>query len=549
MTELDYFKKFVPESSVTTNTNFNVLSYTRVSSKEQFTNNSSVDNQKETNTNYARKHHLSIIEEFGGTYESAKSDFTRKEFKRLIDKIEKSRKKPHAILVFKMSRFSRSGGNAIGLVNHLVEVLGVHLIETSSGNTTNTERGKIAIYESLFHAYKENVERMEIIIPAMKNYVKRGGRFGLAPQGYDHYGPRVKRDGFLSAKQKFLINKEGEILKKAWEWKATGLYNDIQIIDKLAALGVVLMPQKISKFWRNPFYCGISVNKLLDEPIQGDWEPLVSVEVFKKVQKILEKKPYNHLQNLEYDLRPLTHLINCIYCERILVGYEVRSKKLHYYRCPKCNGLSVNANTTKRSSRIGANDLYRDFLKSYTLHEDLIPVVKFQIEKLYDYHTSQTAIDQENYLATKRELDGQLKQLKIRNGLGEIDPETYKLTYDHLQKKITLIESKIDYEKPSKSNLDLMIDKTLKFATKLNVIWDSSTTENKKILSRMVFPNGVIYDPKNHSYLTKNVNSYFGLINTLSTNYKENKKGVNQSDADLSPFVARPGFEPGTSGL
>jgi hypothetical protein len=55
--------------------------------------------------------------------------------------------------------------------------------------------------------------------------------------------------------------------------------------------------------------------------------------------------------------------------------------------------------------------------------------------------------------------------------------------------------------------------------------------------------------PKNHRYLTKNVNSYFGLINTLSTSYKENKKGINQTDADLSPLVARSGFEPETSGL
>ena len=57
------------------------------------------------------------------------------------------------------------------------------------------------------------------------------------------------------------------------------------------------------------------------------------------------------------------------------------------------------------------------------------------------------------------------------------------------------------------------------------------------------------YDPENHRYLTKNVNSYFGLINTLSTSYKENKKGINQSSADLSPLVARSGFEPETSGL
>lgn len=60
---------------------------------------------------------------------------------------------------------------------------------------------------------------------------------------------------------------------------------------------------------------------------------------------------------------------------------------------------------------------------------------------------------------------------------------------------------------------------------------------------------GVQYDPEKHCYLTKNVNSYFGFINTLSNIYKENKKGTNQNEIDLSPTVAGSGVEPETFGL
>jgi site-specific DNA recombinase len=549
MSNIVYFEKFIRRTKDLANHNFDVWSYTRVSSKEQFSNNSSVPNQVFQNKEFAKQNNYIVSEEFGGTYESAKSDFTRKEFKRLIDKIKSSKKKPYAILVFKMSRFSRSGGNAIGLVNKLVEDLGVHLIETSTGNSTTSERGKVSIYESLFHAYKENIERMEIIIPAMQTFIKKGGRFGSAPLGYDHYGPRVKREGFLSSKQRFEINKTGEILKDAWKWKSSGLYNDVQIIDKLAQRGVKVIPQYISKVWRNPFYCGISVNKMVDEPIQGYWEPIVSIEDFKKVQEVISKNPHNHLHNIEIEKRPLTHLINCIHCESILVGYEVKKKGLHYYRCPKCNGVSVNANSTHKAKRIGANELYKEFLKGYTLDKDLIPVLKFQIEKLYDYHNKHNKLDQENLLAQKRELEGQIKNLKIRLGLGEIDAETYSLTNQHLEEKIASIESKIDYEQPTKSNLEMMIDDSLMIASQLNVVWDRSDLENKKIMSRTIFPDGVLYDPEKHRYLTKNVNSYFGLINSLSTSYKGNKKGTNQSKTDLSPSVARMGIEPITSGL
>jgi len=123
------------------------------------------------------------------------------------------------------------------------------------------------------------------------------------------------------------------------------------------------------------------------------------------------------------------------------------------------------------------------------------------------------------------------------------------LTNQHLLEKIAAIESKIDYELPTKSNLEIMIDDSLAIASKLNTVCDRSDLENKKVMSRPLFPEGVLYDPENHRYLTKKINSYLGLINTFSTNYKENKKGINQSDTDLSPLVARSGFEPETSGL
>ncbi len=549
MNDLDYFKKFIPEPISQVACNHEVWSYTRVSSKEQFRTNSSVEIQLSSNTAYVKELNYMISEEYGGTYESAKKDFTRKEFTRLIQRVEKSKKKPYAILVFKMSRFSRAGGSPIGLVNRLVDELGVHLIETSTGLSTTTVRGKISIMESLLHAHKENVERMEIIMPGMKNFLQKGNKFGSAPLGYDHYGPRVKREGFFAYKQRFEINREGELLQQAWIWKASGLYNDVQIINKLEKLGLVITAQKMSRLWRNPIYAGISVNKMLNEPIQGHWEPIVDFDNFKKVQALLSDNPSGYQHDIEHEKRLLTHLIKCINCESVLVGYEVKKKGLHYYKCPKCNGVSVNANSTPKAKKMGANELYKEFLKDYTLDKDLLPVLKFQLEKIYDMHVSNTQTDQEKFGAQKRELEGQLKNLKIRHGLGEIDSETYELTNKHIKTKIIEIEAKIDNELPQKSNLEKMIEDSLLKATKLNDIWDSSDLENKKNLSRVVFPDAVLYDAKNHRYLTKKVNSFFGLINSISTDYEVKKSGNFQNFIENSHFVARMGIEPITSGL
>ena len=65
MSNIDYFKKFMPVIPDLANMNFDVWSYTRVSSKEQFTNNSSVSNQINHNIKYAKGQNYNIVENFG----------------------------------------------------------------------------------------------------------------------------------------------------------------------------------------------------------------------------------------------------------------------------------------------------------------------------------------------------------------------------------------------------------------------------------------------------------------------------------------------------
>lgn len=547
MKNIDYFKKFISVKEDELSRSFDVWSYTRISSKDQ--SDFSLITQKKTNKEYAIANMLKVIEEFGGTYESAKSDFTRKEFNRLIEKIKSSRKKPYAVLVYKMSRFSRSGGNAIGLVNYLVEELGVHLIETSSGLNTCTERGKAAIYESLFHAYKENLERKEIILPNMIAFLKKGFIFGICPMGYDHYGPRVRREGFLRTRQKIVINKTGEILKEAWQWKLSGNYSDSQIITKLNIRGVPIIFQKLHKIWRNPFYCGISLNKLNDEPTIGHWEPLVSMEDFIKVQELLDNKPVALQRDSNEDNRPLNRLIKCADCGRFLVGYEVTTKKLHYYKCPGCKKVSVNAKTTPHSLKKGANELFVDFLEQFTIDEELLPLIKLQLQKLFyglnDYNKGNEATLKEQ-LKNKEE---NFKQLKIRLGLGKIDDETYQLTSAFLLEEIAKINKELNALPIQLSNLDTMIESSLKKAQNISKIWTSSDIDEKRNLHRMLFPDAVLYDGKKHRYLTTTMNLFFKTITSFSMNNAGNKKRNYHFLDDNSLSVARSGVEPETFGL
>ncbi len=543
---LDYFHKYVSKKNVETEINNIVWSYTRVSSKEQFDRNDSVERQMEANKEYALKHGFEITESFGGTYESAKSDISRREFQKLIEKVESNKKKPFAILVFKLSRFSRSGGSAIGLVNYLVEDLGVNLIEVSTGNSTVTERGRVTIYTGLTSAHVENLEKKELVIPAMIASLKAGNLMGISPIGYDHYGRRVRNEKFFSFKQRITINKDGEILKEAWQWKSSGLYSDAQIIAKLEARGLHITKQKMSQLWRNPFYCGILVNAMLDEPVKGNWEPLVSHEDFIKVQTILDGNVSGYQHKKGEELRPLTRLIRCNDCKGYLVGYQNNQKNLHYYRCLKCRGVSVNAMTTVKALKKGANDLFVEFLKSYALPGSVASLIKLQLTKIFNEYNAGASKQDAELKERLCYLESKLKSLKVRHGMGDIDKETFDLTTEHLNEQIRNVSLEMNTVLPTISNLNKMLSSSLEKLENISEIWGSSDLENKRRIQKTMFPEGVYYDVKNHQYLTCKVNSFVELVRTMSNGYAENEKRTFDTLDQKSASAPPAGLEPAT---
>ncbi len=547
MNDLRYFNKFiVKKDDEKIKPNLSVWSYTRVSSKDQYDKNSSVDRQMEASIEYALQNNYQITEEFGGTYESGKSDFTRKEFTRLIDKVRSSRTKPLAILVYKMSRFSRTGGGAIGLVNTLVEDLGVHLIEVCSGHTTMTERGKINIYESLFHAHKENLEKKEIVIPSMIASLKAGTWIGPCPTGYDQYGRKVTNEKFFAFKQRLEINKDGELLREAWKWKVSGMYSDAQIISMLSARGLKISKQKMSQMWRNPFYCGIIINRLLDEPVTGKWEPLVSREDFVKVQQILENNPSGFQHNKDEEARPLTRLLKCNDCGCYMVGYKNNQKNLHYYRCLKCNGVSVNAFTTVRALRKGANDLFVDFLNKYSIPEKIIPLVQVQLTKIFNHYNEGSSTNEALLKSQMEALEKKMKDLKVRYGLGDIDKETFDLTASHLNKQISETARELNTLAPKISNLDKLISSALEKVSKLALVWSSSSLEMRRRIQKTLFPDGILYDVKNHQYLTKRTNSFLYLTDYLSKQFEGEGIKKSRLKDGMSNWAPPSGLEPET---
>jgi site-specific DNA recombinase len=427
--------------------------------------------------------------------------------------------------------------------------LGVHIVEASSGKSTLTPRGKNEIFSQLLAANNENLERQEIIIPFMKSFLEKGGRFGLAPLGYDHYGPRVKNPKFLKANQEFVINKHGKLLQKAFKWKISGHYSDAQIIFKLAEAGLKIRPQKLSKIWRNPFYCGWSVNKLLDEPVKGNWEPLITEDEYKKLMSLLEGNIGGYQHSIyEADKVLGSGFLKCSGCGGNLTAYRNKKKNLMYYKCTPCCD-NANAFTSKKSRTKGLNDRFEELL------DGLSVTVEFQ-NKVLGYLTSIFERKNKNSGETVKTLKGRLddftglkKEVQLKLGYGKITQEIYDITVEDIQKNIDKIQKELNAIPPATSNLESLIKFALKSLRNLRQIWVSASYDGKRKIQKALFPHGLIVDIKNRLYLTSPINKFVSKISSLSATYAVNKEGNLQHFVENSLSVARRRLELPTSGL
>lgn len=509
--------------------------YTRVSSKEQADHNLSLDIQRKTIEDYAQRSNLKVLDYFGGTYESAKTD-GRKEFMRMLEFIRTHKGKVSHVLVYTLDRFSRTGGAAIKLAEDLRNKYGVTVFAVTQPADTSNPSGVLQQSIHFIFSQYDNQLRKQRAVAGMKEKFDKGIWVTRPPQGYDI----VKTNG----QRKIVINEEGRKLKKAFIWKSEGMKND-EILLKLRAMGVKMYKQQLSRIFQKPFYCGIINHGLLEGKIvEGEHEKMISQEVFLKINNIHINTPgYGVPHQREQDAIPLKVFIKCDTCHKPFTGYVVKAKSLWYYKC-RTDGCKCNKSAKQM------HELFEQLLSLYCIQEGQID--RFTAILLEEYHE----INKES-LELEKILTGQLRELnkriddleESRYVLKEMSQETFQKFYTRYNKEIENIAKQLTECKQSISNPEEAIKNALILSSKLATVWHSSDIGNKEKLQKLLFPEGIIYDRKNVAFRTGKVNEIFKRIADLSGNTGTNEKGTNHHKYDLSLSADQTGLEPATSAV
>ena len=531
MSDLSLFKQFAPQAPKQFQEGNNAVIYTRVSSADQ-EDNTSLASQKRYCEIYAQKRGLNVVGYFGGTYESAKTD-DRKEFNRMLTFVKRS-KNVNYIIVYSYERFSRSGIAGASIADDLLKKYGVITLATTQELDPTTPSGSFQQKILFLFGQMDNELRRDKVVTGMRELLTKGFWVWAPPRGYKDLNKGK------ATERKLVVNEEGKLLRKAFEWKAYQQMQNVEIASRLNKMGMNIPEKRLIEIFANPFYCGLIVSKMIPgQVIEGKHESLISRELFLMVHRIRqENRTQGFVQNKENENLPLKVFTKCDKCGGPITGYLVKRKGLYYYKC-NTKGCKIN-----RSAK-AMHEIFRATLQSFKIGKEEFGIVKLQLEELmgvfFKTHIEEAKLLKQKLTESKRKLE----VIEERFVTGEIDHNLYNKFRPKYEKECFEIEQELDKTDGYKSNLAKVVNFAAKVCLNPLILWEKSDLEGKRIFQNLLFPEGIIYNRELDQYRTPRINSFFSPIPQMARALKEDKNGDFIKTDKIPAWVVPPGLEPG----
>lgn len=473
------------------------VTYNRCSTEKQ----DSVEWQKKITGSFVLQNNWELVKSYGEKKSATTDD--RKEFKEMLKFCEKE--KISHIVFYSYDRFTRTGN--MGLVDELREKgIKVHAATQSADDTTPSGRFTQKMY--LVVAELENAQRREKSMEGMIEKLRKGEWIGIPPIGYEKRYVTGKKEHDHDKKQCF-INETGNRIRQAFYWKDREKISNLQVIERLNAMGLFLVLPELTRIFRNPFYCGYITNNLLDgEIIKGKHEPLISEEVFLRVNGVVNGSPHGWNVIRENEHMPLKASMRCGKCERPLTAYPQKGIYI-YYKCPNV-GCRVNVSNKKLHA------LFETQLSKLQFDKKLGPAIKSQIETAYWTIHSHDTVREKPMKDELTRLKNELETMELNLAISKVTPEIFaKYSVSH-KEKIQTIEENLKTLNNNSSNLNIFIDTAVQNANNLFKMWQNLDYKGKVRLQKLVYPEGLLYFPETHSVRTLQINPIFSAISSIS---------------------------------
>ena len=402
--------------------------YTRKSTEDEERQVMSIEAQIAELHEYAKRENLEIAEEFIES-KSAKSP-GREIFNEMIEKIKKS-KEPVGILVWHPDRLARNSVDG-GQIIYLIDTGKITSLKFPTFWFEPTPQGlfmlQVAFGQSKYYSdnLSENVKR------GFRQKLRRGEWPAKAPLGYVN-NPKTKNIEPDPIKSK--------IVKKAFKEFSEGKHTLESLGKRLAEFGLIskngtpLAKATIQRMLTNLAYIGLIQQK--GETYEGKYQPIISRELFGKVQELLKERAKPRKSKKRHDF-PFVGLLKCGECGGMITAQFAHGNGgiYRYYRCSKKFG--------KCSQRYLREDLLVEQLKSW-LGKLVLPGnwIEKMLEQVEKWKSEEEKSSKNFFQDLEKKIEKTKQKLdKLVSGYleGIIEKDIY------LRKKEDLIKTKIALE-------------------------------------------------------------------------------------------------------
>lgn len=314
--------------------------YTRVSTAIQ-TEGYSLEAQRQKILDYAKYRGMHIWGEYSDAGFSGKNISGRLRFQQMLEDIQNKKDDVQYVLVFKLSRFGRNAADVLNSLQFMQDY-GVNLFCVEDNIDSAADSGKLMI--SVMSAMAE-IERENILVQTMAGRRQKaaggGWNGGLAPYGYE-----LKEGSFQ------IIEEEARAVRDAFELYVSTNKGAAYVAGELNKRysKKVRQPKDVNRFTPefvkrildNPVYCGkIAYGRTVSEKIegrrneyhritqkdgskiilaQGNHEPIVSEEVWKRARQRREDSAYRPENTDKEHCYILSGLLRCPNCGARMYG-------------------------------------------------------------------------------------------------------------------------------------------------------------------------------------------------------------------------------------
>jgi len=465
----------------------NAVVYCRVSSKEQIEG-TSLESQQVACREYAKTKGIDILKVFVEQGESAKFA-DRTQLLELIDFCRKNKGSVNILLVWKVDRFARNVADHFS-VKATLGKYGVRIMSVTEPIDTNPEGKLMETILAGFAQFDNDIRAMRTV-QGMRRKLQEGIFPWRPPLGYKGVRGGTGRKTIPDLPDEPTFS----MLKRAFTEYATGAYTQAEMGRRMNAWGLFAQrgksfaPQSLYSLFTNEFYAGILVDPWTGEEHVGKHAPLVSRELFARVQRAIAARNRSVAHRKERKEFPLRGLVRCDACQHELTGAfsRGRNRRYQYYLCG-------SRQCSRRGKSLPASEVESEFalfLGTIAPRPELIHRIGESVIKLAEQ-------DARNLSAERQ---------RRRKRLGQVEAEMDELIRMRAQQLITdeeftkckkrLAEQRFAIERQANQITDLVqvrkdLEKILEPLTNLQATWQSLTPPLRRRFDHLILPTGFV---------------------------------------------------------